>query len=114
LQSQARQAQEERRAGTERPSPAERRLQIALDVLQRYAALQGYQRYYERSTQHQTVVEMHAHKLQMDRVNAAERENLIRRGLEGLSLYHQGGISQDDVTRTILLGQMLGLLIQGR
>lgn len=114
LQTIAEQVRRERGAAFARPTEGERNLSYALQILQRYIAITGYQSYYTRAAEHQRIIEEHAHKLRLDAINARERERIIGRGIEALTLFHRGGITQDDITRAILLGQMLALVIQGR
>jgi len=90
------------------------KLRNLLDVLGRYAGLDGYQKYLLFSDAIEAGADVHLFSIRRSALNTKEREVLVGYGLDGLAAYHAGGLRPEQIAnffraaQTIALGIMAG------
>jgi hypothetical protein len=88
-------------------------LQDAFDVLGTYAFLKTLNdsRWLETTTRVEFL--NHQRSIKLSAINALEHEALIARGLQGLLIYHQGGLTEERIANFLRLAQTAALAVIG-
>jgi len=98
-----------------RPPIATTQLRNLLDVLGRYVALVGYQKYLLLADAVEAGADTHLFAIRLSALNTKERAMLVSHGLDGLAAYHAGGLKPEQIANFFRAAQSIALgVLAGR
>lgn len=98
-----------------KPPKATTQLRNLLDVLGRYVALVGYQKYLLLADAVEAGVDAQLFAIRLSALNTKDREMLVGRGLDGLAAYYAGGLKPEEIANFFRAAQSIAVgVLAGR
>jgi hypothetical protein len=91
----------------------EKPIQDALKILAVYGVTQTMDKSLRRELETRPDMWKHKYSIQVSAINAKEHEALVSRGLQGLVIYHEGGLKQETIANLLRAAQAVALSIIG-
>lgn len=98
-----------------KPPKATTQLRNLLDVLGRFVALVGYQKYLLLADAVEAGTDTHLFAIRLSALNTKDREMLVSHGLDGLAAYHAGGLKPEEIANFFRAAQSIAVgVLAGR